>query len=186
MPGNGETARGLLATGRAHRLIPPVTPVVLAQAWQSWKSARTVFALAVIALAVGIASTTAIYTVVNAVMLKPLAYEHGERYAQLFSSTTVGNPDNRGSLRLADLFVYQQAQSIDLFGWFKPQEFTLTSPGPPQHVEGASVTTRLAHGPRHSAVHRSVVSGRARRGHLARACGCASARTRASSAAPSS
>ena len=122
-----------------------MSPAVLAQAWQSWKSARTVFALAVIALAVGIASTTAIYTVVNAVMLKPLAYEQGERFAQLFSST-VGYPNSRGSLRLADLFVYQQAQSIDLFGWFKPQEFTLTSPGPPQHVEGASVTTRLAHG----------------------------------------
>src|SRR6266480_238310 len=86
--------------------------VILAQAWQSWKGARAVFALAVIALAVGIASTTAIYTVVNAVMLRPL--------------------------------VYQQAQSFDLFGWFKPQNFNLTSPGPPQHVEGAAVTTRLA------------------------------------------
>ena len=87
-------------------------PVVLAQAWHSWKSARAVFALAVIALAVGIGSTTAIYTVVNAVMLKPLAYEHGERYGQLFSSTTVGNPDNRGSLMLADLLVYQHAHRL--------------------------------------------------------------------------
>ena len=119
-------------------------PVVVAQAWQSWKSARAVFALAAIAFAVGIASTTAIYTVVNAVMLKPLAYEHGERYGQLFSAT-VGDLKGRGSLNLADLLVYQQAQSFDLFGWFKPQNFNLTSPGPPQHVEGAAVTTRLAH-----------------------------------------
>jgi predicted permease len=118
-------------------------PVVVAQAWQSWKSAGAVFALAVIAFAVGIGSTTAIYTVVNAVMLKPLAYEHGERYAQLFSAT-VGDLKGRGSLNLADLLVYQQAQSFDLFGWFKPQNFNLTSPGPPQHVEGAAVTTRLA------------------------------------------
>ena len=117
--------------------------MVLAHAWQSWKSARTVFALAVIALAVGIASTTAIYTVVNAVMLKPLAYAHGERFAQLFSAT-IGNAEGRGSLTLADLLIYQQAQSFDLFGWFKPQNFNLTSPGPPQHVEGAAVTTRLA------------------------------------------
>jgi len=118
-------------------------PVVLVQAWRSWKSARTVFALAVVALAVGIASTTAIYTVVNAVMLKPLAYAHGERYAQLFSAT-VGDAEGRGSLTLADLLVYQQAQSFELFGWFKPQNFNLTSPGQPQHVEGAAVTTRLA------------------------------------------
>jgi predicted permease len=120
-------------------------PVVLAHAWQSWKSARTVFALAVVALAVGIGSTTAIYTVVNAVMLKPLAYEQGDRYAQLFSST-IDKPEGRGSLQLADLLVYQQAaQSVDVFGWFKPQAFNLTSPGTPQHVEGAAVTTRLAH-----------------------------------------
>src|SRR6266545_5033197 len=119
-------------------------PVVVAQEWQSWKSARAVFALAVIALAVGIASTTAIYTVVNAVMLKPLAYAHGERYGQLFSAT-IGKPDGRGSLGLADLLVYQQAQTCcDVFGWFKPQNFNLTSPGRPQHVNGTSVTTRLA------------------------------------------
>jgi predicted permease len=118
--------------------------MVLAQAWQAWKGARTVFTLAVIALAVGIASTTAIFTVVNAVMLTPLAYEHGERYGQLFSAT-VGKPESRGSLALADLLVYQQAQSCcDLFGWFKPQTFNLTSPGRPQHVDGAAVTTRLA------------------------------------------
>jgi hypothetical protein len=72
-------------------------PVVLVQAWQSWKSARSVFALAVIAIAVGIASTTAIFTVVNAVMLKPLAYEPGGRYGQLFSAT-VGNPGNETAI----------------------------------------------------------------------------------------
>ncbi len=117
--------------------------MMLRQAWQSWKGARTVFALAVIALAIGIASTTAIYTIVNAVMLKPLAYEHGDRYAQLFSATA-GDQEGRGSLMLADLLVYQQAQSFDLFGWFKPQNFNVTSPGLPQHVEGAAATTTLA------------------------------------------
>ena len=49
--------------------------------WRSWTSAKAVAVLAAIALAVGIGSTTAIYTVVNAVMLKPLPYQHGERFA---------------------------------------------------------------------------------------------------------
>ena len=42
-----------------------LTPV--AHAWQSWRHARSVFVLAVAALAIGTGATTAIYTVVNAV-----------------------------------------------------------------------------------------------------------------------
>jgi hypothetical protein len=114
------------------------TAGLLTQAWHSWKSARAVYVLAVLALAVGIGSTTAIYSVIDAVMLRPLAYEHGERFAQLFS-TTPGKPESRGSMVLADLLVIRErAQSFDLFGWFKPQSFNLTSPGAPQHVEGIS------------------------------------------------
>ena len=40
----------------------------ISQAWRSWKSSKTVALLAAVALAVGIGSTTAIYTVVNGVM----------------------------------------------------------------------------------------------------------------------
>jgi hypothetical protein len=38
---------------------------VLSHAWKSWKNAKAVGVLAVIAFAVGIGSTTAIFTVVN-------------------------------------------------------------------------------------------------------------------------
>jgi hypothetical protein len=65
---------------------------LIAHAWQSWRYARSVFVLASAALAVGIGATTAIYTVVNAVMLRPLAYPHGERLGQLFGAT-IGQPD---------------------------------------------------------------------------------------------
>ncbi|MPY90547.1 MAG: FtsX-like permease family protein [Luteitalea sp.] len=118
---------------------------VLWQAWQSWKGAKGVAVLATIALAIGIGSTTAIYTVVNSVMLKPLPYEYGERYGALFSAT-VGEPDSFGSLIFQDVLEYQQAtRSFDVFGWFKPQSFNVTSPGPPQYVEGALVAPSLAH-----------------------------------------
>ena len=56
------------------------------QAWRSWKSAKSVGLLAVAALSIGIGSATAIYTVVEGVLLRPLPYEHGERFAALFGN----------------------------------------------------------------------------------------------------
>ena len=50
---------------------------LLSHAWQGWKRAPGVAVLAALALAVGIGSSTAIYTVVNAVMLRPLPLRRG-------------------------------------------------------------------------------------------------------------
>jgi putative ABC transport system permease protein len=117
---------------------------ILTQAWRSWKTAKTVALLAAAALAVGIGSTTAIYTVVNGVMLKPLPYQHAERFVVLFSGT-VNRPEVRGSLTLPDLIKYQQrTQSFDVFGWFRLSNFNLTAPGQPQHLNGVAVTSSLA------------------------------------------
>ena len=44
------------------------------QAWASWKTAPGVALLAVVAFAVGIGSATAIFTVINGVLLRPLPY----------------------------------------------------------------------------------------------------------------
>jgi hypothetical protein len=46
--------------------------MILTHAWRSWRNSKAVAFLAIIALAAGIGSATAIYTVVNGVMLKPL------------------------------------------------------------------------------------------------------------------
>ncbi|MCI0388752.1 MAG: ADOP family duplicated permease [Acidobacteria bacterium] len=118
---------------------------ILSQAWQSWKSAKAVAVLAAIALAVGIGSTTAIYTVVNAVLLKPLPYARGDRFVALYAAK-FSEPRRRGSNGFRDLYEYQQrVQSFDVFGWFKQETFNLTSPGQPQHINGAVVTPSLAH-----------------------------------------
>jgi putative ABC transport system permease protein len=119
--------------------------IVLAQAWQSWRFARSVLALAAAALAIGIGATTAVYTVVNAVMVKPFAYEHGERFGVLFGAP-IGDPKARSSLQYTDAVRYQQeTRSFDVFGWYRPETYNLTKPGAPRHVQGAAVTTALAH-----------------------------------------
>lgn len=117
----------------------------LSHAWQSWKSAKAVAVLAFVALAAGIGSTTAIYTVVNAVMLRPLPYPESERFVALYGAS-VEDPAGRSSHTFPTLLAYQQrTRSFDVFGWFRPENFNLTSPGQPQHVAGAAVTPSLAH-----------------------------------------
>jgi predicted permease len=113
------------------------------QAWRSWKAAKGIALLAVLALAAGIGSTTAIYTVVRTVLLKPLPYRHGERFVALYGARL--NEPGRESLPYPDVLAYQrQMGSFDVFGWFRLNEFNLTSPGQPQHIHGIEVTPWLA------------------------------------------
>ena len=116
----------------------------LSQAWQSWKSASAVAALAVVAFAVGIGSATAIYTVVNGVMLRPLPYADGQRFVALYGAR-FSEPGQRSAHTFPDLQEYQQrTRSFDVFGWFTPASFNMTFAGQPQHVVGVKVTPSLA------------------------------------------
>ncbi|HLG56505.1 MAG TPA: ABC transporter permease [Vicinamibacterales bacterium] len=114
------------------------------QAWASWKTAPGVALLAVVAFAVGIGSTTAIFTVINGVILRPLPYPEGDRYVALYGARTT-EPGTFMSSSVPDLQDYQrQTTSFDVFGWFQPGGYNLTSPGEPQFVPGATVTPSLA------------------------------------------
>ena len=114
------------------------------QAWASWKTAPGVALLAVVAFAVGIGSATAIFTVVNGVLLRPLPYPEGGRFVALYGAST-NEPGTFMSSSVPDLQDYQrQTASFDVFGWFTTSGFNLTSPGEPQFVPGAAVTPPLA------------------------------------------
>jgi putative ABC transport system permease protein len=66
------------------------------RAWRSWNRARGVALLAIVALTVGIGSATAIFTVINGVMLKPLPYPQGERFVTLYGAR-LNEPGQRRS-----------------------------------------------------------------------------------------
>lgn len=113
------------------------------QGWRAWKSARAVGALAVAALAIGIGSTTAIYTVVHAVMLKPLPYTNPDRYFLVFGAwrprvdqwTTFSYPDY--------LDYAPQLRTVEAFGVFTPGDFNVTINHQALHVAGTQVSASL-------------------------------------------
>ena len=112
---------------------------------RSWQGARAVAVLAAAALAVGIGSATTIYTVVEAVMLKPLMYRDGERFVAVFSAA-VSDPEHFGTLTLRDVQALgERTRAFDAFGWFRSAGKNLMFDGQPFHVEGVVVTASLAH-----------------------------------------
>src|SRR4030095_13142667 len=77
------------------------------QAWASWKTGPGVALLAVVAFAVGIGSATAIFTVVNGVLLRPLPYPNGERFVSLHRVNTT-EPGTTYTLSVPELQDYRQ------------------------------------------------------------------------------
>src|SRR6187431_1356712 len=93
--------------------------VFISQAWRAWQGAKGVALLAATALAIGIGSTTAIYSVVNGVMLKPLPYRDGGRFVALFGGA-LNDPVRLTSLQSEDAQAYRDRTSaFDAFGWFR-------------------------------------------------------------------
>ena len=116
----------------------------LSQAWASWKTAPGVALLAVVAFAVGIGSATAIFTVINGVLLRPLPYPNSERFVSLYGANTTA-PGPFMAMSVPELQDYQQqTTSFDAFGWFRAGQYHLTAPGEPQFVPGTAVTPALA------------------------------------------
>lgn len=93
--------------------------------------------VAVLTLALGIGANTAIFGVVNAVLLRPLPYHEPDRVVLLWShwnnwaKTWVSAPE------LADY--QQQATSLEHVAAFSPASFNLTGSGEPQRVLAAQV-----------------------------------------------
>jgi hypothetical protein len=112
--------------------------------------------LAVVAFAVGIGSTTTIFTVINGVLLRPLPYPDGERFVSLYGVNTT-DPGTPMQMPVPELQDYeQQTTSFDAFGWFRTGRFKLTVPGEPQFVPRRGGDARARGG---SSVHRSSGSG---------------------------
>jgi putative ABC transport system permease protein len=94
---------------------------------------------AIIVLGLGIGANTAIFSVVNAVLLKPLPYEHGERLLMLSQRTVPGGGVGRSSV--PELNDYRaQSRSMDGIVEYHNMQFILLGRAEPERVETGVVS----------------------------------------------
>jgi putative ABC transport system permease protein len=100
-------------------------------------------AIAVLALALGIGANTAIFSVVNGLLLRPLPYKNPGQLVVIWENAThLGFPKNTPSP--ANFLDWQkQATVFDGMGAFAERTFNLTGVGEPERLEGRRVSANL-------------------------------------------
>src|SRR5262245_23064141 len=98
---------------------------------------------AVIALALGIGANTAVFSVVNAVLLRPLPYQNSDRMAMIWGNFLLLKIEQL-SAKAAEYVDYRdQTQSFETVAAFHREDFVLTGGSQAERVAGARVTANL-------------------------------------------
>src|SRR5262245_4052687 len=100
--------------------------------------------IAVITLALGIGANTAIFTVVNAVLLRPLPFKEPERVVMVWHKGVEASGGDRTPLSVADLLDWRaQSHTFDTISAFSYSSFNVTGGEAPERVFGAGVTANF-------------------------------------------
>jgi putative ABC transport system permease protein len=100
-------------------------------------------ALAVLTLGLGIGANTAIFSVINGVLLKPLPYEHGDRLVVVRQSAPLSG-QNQVGVAIAEYFDYrEQAQVFDGLVEYHQMNFDLLNRGEPDRVSTGVVSANF-------------------------------------------
>ena len=99
--------------------------------------------IAVIALALGIGANTAIFSVVNTILLRPLPYKDPERLVMVWEDDTKGGypRDTPAAANYADW--RDQNQVFEGMAAIADESFNLTGAGEPERLEGRRVSANL-------------------------------------------
>src|SRR5690349_179101 len=99
--------------------------------------------IAVLTLSLGIGANTAIFSVVNAVLLRPLPYDEPERLVTI-GGTDARNPGMKNSSSYPDFFDYRERnRSFEAIAVYHNATFTVTGNDAPAHLSGQVVSAEL-------------------------------------------
>jgi putative ABC transport system permease protein len=106
-------------------------------------SKRSFTLIAVITLALGIGANTAIFSVVYAVLLRPLPYPEPERLTLLWTKLEKIGLEQNWVSEPEVLDFREQSQLFESFGVVQGSGFILTGNGEPEQLRGAQVSTNF-------------------------------------------
>jgi len=99
---------------------------------------------ALLALAVGIGASTAVFSVVNAVLLRPLPYVEPERIVWIQDGLAQSSRSSRWGACVADFLLWEsRSRSFDPLAAWSANTFNITGNGEPERVTGFGVTARF-------------------------------------------
>jgi putative ABC transport system permease protein len=99
--------------------------------------------VAVIAITLGIGANTAIFSVVNAVLLRPLPYHNPEQLVAVWESNT-RKADHKMSISYPDFFDWRERnQSFEGIAIYRNANFSMTDKGQPVQLSGQIVSAEL-------------------------------------------
>src|SRR5262249_41904970 len=102
--------------------------------------------VAVLTLTLGIGANTAIFSVVNVVLLRPLPYNEPERLVAIDGTDARGpeGPKREDSCSYPDFFDWRERnQSFDSVAAYHSINLTMTGNGAPTHLSGQVVSAEL-------------------------------------------
>jgi putative ABC transport system permease protein len=98
-----------------------------------WRRRPAFAAVAVLTLALGVGANTAMFSIVNAVLLRPLPYPHADRVVNVWARTSAFP---RGLLTYLEYEEIRKSGVVDAIGLFFPQSVNLTGVDEPQRLVG--------------------------------------------------
>ncbi len=116
----------------------------LRYAWRGLVRNPTFTIVAVVTLSWGIGATSAVFTVVDAVLVRPLRFRSPDRLVRLYS-TDQQRGDDRDNTSPADYLDWKdQSRSFEQVAAFESSTYNVVDPGEyPRRVKGASVTPQF-------------------------------------------